>query len=395
VGNRLTKVENGVPSNYAYVIGTNILDTVTDTGTMIYTHDANGNITDIGNKILTYNQNNRLISVEENGATLGEYTYNGLGQRVIKEVDGVTTIFHYDFNGNIIAESDLDGNFTVEYLYRGKGRSAMVDVSSGEIYYFGNDRLGTPQILTDSTNTVVWEGIYKPFGEADVNPNSSVVNNFRFAGQYFDGETGFHYNYHRYYDPKTGRYLRTDPLHLGNVQIARQNFQTALNATLLYQYALSTPQAFNYYVYVYDNPVNWTDPMGLMGFALSGGGAYGSGWGRRDPKAYSASAGTGVYIGAKKGGYAEIGGFSYQAEGKPPGAKFGLGIDLTLYYSDAEKFFHGAVKYSSRTWGPFTVTEYYDQCEKVIGHTFSIFGRGIGLTGLEKGTSTGWIYPLQ
>jgi RHS repeat-associated protein len=239
VGNRLTKTENGVTGNYAYVTDTNILNTVTNTDTIIYTHDANGNITGIGNKTLTYNQNNRLIRVEENGTTLGEYTYNGLGQRVIKEVDGITTIFHYDFNGNIITESTIDGTFTKEYLYRGKGRSAMVDVSSGEIYYFGNDRLGTPQILTDSTNTVVWEGIYKPFGEADVNPNSSVVNNFRFSGQYYDQETGLHYNYHRYYDPKTGRYLKPDPI--GMEAIA------------------------HLFAYVGNNPINEIDPSGLWG----------------------------------------------------------------------------------------------------------------------------------
>ena len=62
----------------------------------------------------------------------------------------------------------------------------MVDVLTGKMYYYGNDKLGTPQIMTDSTNTVVWEADYKPFGEADVNPNSSVVNNFRFPGQYYD-----------------------------------------------------------------------------------------------------------------------------------------------------------------------------------------------------------------
>ena len=53
-------------------------------------------------------------------------------------------------------------------------------------------------MLTDSTNIVVWEGIYKPFGEAEVNPNSSVVNNFRFAGQYYDKVTGLHHNYGGY-----------------------------------------------------------------------------------------------------------------------------------------------------------------------------------------------------
>ncbi len=237
VGNRLTKVAGGQTETYTYITGTNKLSEITGTDTLSYTHDANGNITGIGNKTLTYNQNNRLIKVEENGTTLGEYTYNGLGQRIIKEVDGVTTVFHYDFNGNIIGESGSDGVFTVEYLYRGKGRSAMVDVASGEMYYFGNDQLGTPQILTDATNTVVWEGYNKPFGDADVNPNSSVVNNFRFLGQYFDEETGFHYNYHRYYEPRTGRFLTPDPIGLYG--------------------------GINLFLYAENNPVNLVDPEGL------------------------------------------------------------------------------------------------------------------------------------
>jgi YD repeat-containing protein len=97
--------------------------------------------------VLTYNQNNRLIRVEEDSVILVEYTYNGLGQRIIKEADGATTIFHYDFDGNIIGESDTSGNFSKEYPYRGTSRLALVDVSTGEIYYYGNDQLGTPQIL--------------------------------------------------------------------------------------------------------------------------------------------------------------------------------------------------------------------------------------------------------
>ena len=179
---------------------------------------------------------------------------------MIKEVDGITTVFHYDFNGNIIAESDLDGNFNTEYLYNGKGRVALVDVASSEMFYFLNDRLGTPQMLTDASNTVVWEGLYKPFGEADVNPNSSVVNNFRFPGQYYDQETGLHYNYHRYYDPATGRYLTPDPIGLDG--------------------------GINLFVYARLNPVNLIDPLGLkefemrtwiggsVGYAIVGGGVY-------------------------------------------------------------------------------------------------------------------------
>lgn len=187
--------------------------------------------------MLTYNQNNRLIRVEENSNVLGEYTYNGLGQRMIKSANNVTTVFHYDFDGNIIAESDQDGDFTYEYLYKGSTRLALVDVTSGEMFFFLNDRLGTPLMLTDSTNTVVWEGIYKPFGEAEVNPNSTVVNNFRFPGQYYDEETGFHYNWHRYYDPGIGRYLTADPIGLAGW--------------------------INLFLYVQNNPVNLIDPEGL------------------------------------------------------------------------------------------------------------------------------------
>ena len=71
-----------------------------------------------------------------------------------------------------------------------------------------------------------------------MHPQSEVVNNFRFPGQYFDEETGFHYNYHRYYDPRTGRYLRADPIGFMGGDL-------------------------NLYVYVSDNPFNAVDPLGL------------------------------------------------------------------------------------------------------------------------------------
>jgi len=234
VGNRITKVTNDDTETYTYIAGTNRLQEIT--GPVAYTYDANGNITGIGNKVLTYNQNNRLVLLEENSTILGEHVYNGLGQRVIKTANGVTTIFLYDFDGNLIAESLADGTIISEYLYMGTSRLARVDAGSGEIYYFHNDHLGTPEIMTDASGNAVWEVEFKPFGEANVKSTSTVNNNFRLPGQIFDEESGLHYNYFRDYHPEIGRYVEADPIGLKG--------------------------GINLYVYANNNPVNMMDPRG-------------------------------------------------------------------------------------------------------------------------------------
>lgn len=111
-----------------------------------------------------------------------------------------------------------------------------------QVYYFHNDHLGTPQAISDAAGRKVWEAEYEPFGKAVVNADPDgdgqvVVNNLRFPGQYYDAETGLHYNYHRDYDPQTGRYLTPDPIGLEG--------------------------GLNPYIYVYDNPVVYFDPYGL------------------------------------------------------------------------------------------------------------------------------------
>jgi RHS repeat-associated protein len=199
----------------------------------------NGNITSDGRHTYQYNEQNQLHRVLDGQTVLGEYTYNAKGQRV-KKVAGGTTIYHYDLMGNLIQETDGSGNIISSYVYAGTHSIAKVE-SSGAIYYYHNDHLGTPLAMTDATGAIVWKAAYNPFGKAEVDQSSTITNNFRFPGQYYDSESGLHYNWYRYYDPGTGRYVTAD---LIGIQEGENHL----------------------YWYVKNNPVNYTDLLGLVWF---------------------------------------------------------------------------------------------------------------------------------
>lgn len=88
-----------------------------------------------------------------------------------------------------------------------------------EIYYIHTDHLNTPRAITNGEQKKVWKwGNVDPFGKnaADENPEGQgrFAFNLRFPGQYYDRETGLHYNWHRDYDPGVGRYVQSDPIGL-------------------------------------------------------------------------------------------------------------------------------------------------------------------------------------
>ena len=73
-------------------------------------------------------------------------------------------------------------------------------------------------MITDTANTIVWRNDQAdPFAaslpneDPDANGNNFEFN-LRFPGQYFDKETGLHYNYYCDYDPAIGRYVQSDPI---------------------------------------------------------------------------------------------------------------------------------------------------------------------------------------
>ena len=117
---------------------------------------------------------------------------------------------------------------------------ARLDQNEGEeekkLYYFHTDQIGTPLEMTDVEGSIVWQATYKAWGEVEGFVVSEVEQNLRFQGQYFDDETGLHYNTFRYYDPEVGRFIKQDPIGLsGEIHV--------------YQYVL--------------NPAAYIDPLGL------------------------------------------------------------------------------------------------------------------------------------
>lgn len=222
-GNRLLAVENGEPAHYAY--------------------NAAGSPIQVGTLHYEYNSARRPVRVErvhpDGSRTLvAEYAYNRFGERIKKVVysqAGKPKVTYYLYDGHhLTAEADEAGNITAQYLYL-DGRP-VTKLEGRAIYALHTDHLGAPRAATDEDGKLAWAADYSPYGEARVT-TQAIALNLRLPGQYEDHETGTYYNYLRDYQPRTGRYLTSDPIGLrGGV---------------------------NTYAYAIANPVRWTDPTGL------------------------------------------------------------------------------------------------------------------------------------
>lgn len=154
-------------------------------------------------------------------------------------------------NSQLRIESQRNAVANKAYLAADAARMVLTQtdsVSNPNYRYIHTDHLGAPRAVTDWTGRVLWKATYDPFGQATVNPDVAgtgqpVTLNLRFPGQYYDAETGLHYNYFRDYEPTTGRYVESDPIGLGG--------------------------GLNGYAYAKGNPLSFTDPLGLQDLGQS------------------------------------------------------------------------------------------------------------------------------
>ncbi|WP_107118740.1 DUF6531 domain-containing protein, partial [Streptomyces cellostaticus] len=238
---------------------------IASAGNVRYEHDALGRIalrqkTRLSRKPDTWryewDAEGRLTSVVTPDGTRWRYTYDPLSRRTAKlrlAADGESVVERVDFtwDGTTLCEQtttspDLPNPVTLTWDHQDlrpltqTERITAEDASQDEIdsrfFAIVTDAVGTPSELIDEHGDIAWHTRRTLWGTTTWAANSTAYTPLRFPGQYYDPETGLHYNYFRHYDPETARYLIPDPLGL-----------------------TPAPNAVTYVL----NPHMWIDPLGL------------------------------------------------------------------------------------------------------------------------------------
>ncbi|MDC2825538.1 type VI secretion system tip protein TssI/VgrG [Rodentibacter pneumotropicus] len=213
-----------------------------------FTYDSLGNLIERKSaeddyQCYTYDVKNRLIKAEIYTRYKQEswgYDYDPLGRRLAKWKlnNGGEKALHSEFiwdGSHLVQEirhdrkngTETDRTFTYIYhhpnsyeplaqcLARTDGQGNRIE---HEVNYFHCDQIGIPREMTDSEGKLIWRGRYDAWGglirERYPKNTAGTHQPFRLQNQYYDEETGLHYNFLRYYDPITGRFTTQDPIGL-------------------------------------------------------------------------------------------------------------------------------------------------------------------------------------
>lgn len=222
---------DGTEITYEYN-GDNRLFKKTENGTVTtYEYDLNGNlISDSNNNRYAYDHNNKLVYANADGTEIN-YTIGLDGYRSSKTSNGETTTYDVDENGYVIVEND---NLVV------MGNRALAKKLGDSYYYYIYNGHGDVVMMVDEDGNVVNSYSYDPWGKI-TEQTETVENSIKYAGEYYDDETGFIYLRARYYDPGVRRFIQEDP--------ARDKW--------------------NWYSYCEGNPIKYIDPSGEVAIELA------------------------------------------------------------------------------------------------------------------------------
>lgn len=213
-----------------------------------YSFDASGNTTgDAESRTFIFDAESKQVEVRNSSSQIiGQYWYDGDGRRIKKYVPstGETTVFVYDASGKLVAEYS----------------TIVASTNDAKVAYLTNDHLGSPRINTDANGAVTARHDYHPFGEEITTSQRSAHIEYagdsirkQFTGYERDSETSLDYAKARMFGSGFGRFTSPDPL--------------------LSSGRVENPQTWNRYAYVLNNPLLFSDPLGLFEWAESAGGS--------------------------------------------------------------------------------------------------------------------------
>ena len=212
------------------------------------TYDSSGNIKTKYDKInkttsyYTFDARNRLIKYEKqdennNTITLITYEYDPLGRRISKTTNGQKEYYVYNEN-DIIAVLDSNKNEKAYITHYDSIDTPLSITTSEGTYYYHRDHQGSILALTDQDGNVVETFTYdNHYGRIIKHTKTTETNNpYTYTGREYDTDELYYYRA-RYYDPTIQRFISEDPIGFASGD-------------------------FNFYRYVWNNPVNFVDPSG-------------------------------------------------------------------------------------------------------------------------------------
>lgn len=239
---RTSSVKNTNLSTYTYDNNSHKLLNVSGYDNHQYSYDLNGNTITQNTNTFTYNTSNRLAKVINNSEDT-DYFYNSFGERYLKHKKSLTNNnedknwFIYDGSSLLYEKNESNiASEEINYIYL-NGKPIGI-IKNNDIYYIQTDHLGTPRVILDSNNNLVWKWNYSESFGNNQPIETGLEFNLRFPGQYWDNEKSSSYNISRDYNPITGRYLQSDPIGL--------------------------EAGINTYGYVDANPLSFIDEDGLL-----------------------------------------------------------------------------------------------------------------------------------
>jgi RHS repeat-associated protein len=215
----------------------NNVNQVINFGTSVFVYDVNGNLTSDGVRTYQWDAANRLVDIGINNVPGSHVSikYDGIGRRIglIMSNGAGAAEKRYLWCGGALCQARNSSDVVIRRYY------PEGELSSDGPQYYSQDQLGSIRdVLNGMTGYSISAFDYDPYGNPTETRGHSLTD-FRYAGLFFEQNSGLYLARHRVYDPKSTRWLSRDPL-------------------------AEAASGINLYEYVNQNPINGVDTTGLQ-----------------------------------------------------------------------------------------------------------------------------------